>query len=240
MKKFLSVLLVMVMAASFSTSVFAEEYEFDIHSEGIEELPEYSFDVNDWSLDEEMMCEHDDCAELYAASVHRTHSPVTTNVGAQNINDSKKHRVTYTCRVCYQQYTKDVNHSFKYRSEQKSGDNVYHNYVKYCSKCGYLPGVTKQVKHSYNKGVCRSCGYQNTAKVYKAGGECSIYLAKPFNDINIYSNCPGCGSYSTTWINNKQIRKNQPIAGGKRITIYHQYVKCKACGKKYYNKCFHV
>lgn len=233
MRKILSVVLSVIITSTFFASAFAAE---DNVSDS--KLPEYSFDANGLTVDESNINCGDE-SEIYAAAVHRQHYPLTTKVTPQNINDSKKHRVTYTCKVCYQQYTKDVSHNFRYRAEQNGNDNVYHNYVKYCSTCGYVAGVSRKIKHSFNKGTCRNCGYQNTAKVYKGSGECAAYLAKPLWDAHIYANCPSCGSYSATTIGKKSMRKNQPIAGGRRITIYHQKARCNSCGKVYWNKCYH-
>lgn len=206
------------------------DWEFDISDEENNELTVDGFLVN-----EDLAADFED--DIYAA-VHR-HTAVTTNVIPQNINDSKKHRATYTCKTCHQQYTKDLNHVFKTRIERDGNNNVYHNSVKYCYKCGYVSPQKKQIKHSFYKGVCGKCGHQNTTRVYKAGGECAAYLCKPRNDSQIYVNCPKCGSYSSSYAGKQLIRKNQPIAGGARISIWHQRVKCNDCGKKYLNRCYH-
>ena len=165
------------------------------------------------------------------------HQAANTNGTNASSKDSKKHTVSYTCKLCGKNYTKETSHTFSAKIEKNGNDGTYHNVVKYCKTCGYR-GTTTKAKHVLSNGTCSKCGYQNSSKVYKAGGVCSTYLGKSWNDLNIYKNCPKCGSYSAKFVKLQTIKKNQAAAGGRKVTVYHQHVKCNSCGKQYCNRCY--
>ena len=224
MKKILSILL-SVSLLSFSTVVFAA----NTHKHTL--TTQYTY-LDNGKHSYQKQCSS--CGKIISKST-QNHQPVNTNGTASSMND-KKHKMTYTCKYCGKQYTKELSHSFTTKVEKNGSDSTYHNVIKYCKQCGYNASTTK-TKHTFNKGTCSKCGYQSTTQAYKAGGVCATYLGIGWNDNNIYKNCPKCGSYSAKVVKQQVIRKNQTVVGGK-ATIYHQHVQCDSCGKQYCNRCY--
>lgn len=153
--------------------------------------------------------------------------------------DDKKHNVNYFCTKCNSNYSVEISHTFNNTKTYENVDNSYHNEIRTC-KCGYQRKTLK--KHTTSSGSCRNCGHSNADGVGAAknngNGVCAAFTNKIFNDKWIYSSCPKCGSTSSSFYKRKVIKKNVPIAGGGKITIYHQQVKCN-CGNKYWNKCYY-
>ena len=70
-------------------------------------------------------------------------------------------------------------------------------------------------------------------------GHCSYVSMFAYDDSGIYTICPECGDAEYEFLGFQAICSGVTVGVGKQYT-YHNCVKCKACGKEYYNYCFAV
>ncbi len=176
------------------------------------------------------------CAEYFGGGTS-THTEEEGSSVYLNTGDSEKHKIISKCSLCGSKYTRESSHTYKRVYEQIENDRSNHKCVKRCEKCGYV--LSEEIQpHDYKNGVCTDCSYGTEKEIVKAQGICRKYLNDTDNDDKLYANCPDCGSYECEYKLRRTVRRNVEI-DGKKVTIYHQKVKCSVCGKGYYNKCYY-
>lgn len=153
-------------------------------------------------------------------------------------NDNNTHTIVKTCS-CGKTTRKTSKHSCSTVVGYTYADNKKHN-VSYSCKCGYVKSNAKLMSHNYKKGVCTKCGYNRfmSATNVSGTGVCDIYGGTAFHDWGIKKSCPKCNSGEWDYVGAKRIRECKATVWHEKTTVYHQQVKCRNCGEKYWNRCY--
>lgn len=172
------------------------------------------------------------CGKVTANGKQQNH--VSDGCKSYSQKDSTYHNIVYKCKKCGQNYTKQAKH-------------YYSNGT--CKYCGYAkPTATKKPtptkKPTTTKTSAATTTTTKTSGVLCANkdkqGKCWMLGSLFKNENDIHATCPKCGASGTnaTYVSTKKRGTSVRVGSGKKFSVYHQYVKCNNCGKKYYNYCY--
>ncbi len=221
MKRIIPVLTVFGLILGFGSGAFARGYGQTNHK--YEKVYRYIDNLEHYYI-----VECTKCGDIQSSAREQHKSDADFDIFI-NLNDADTHIKVGMCKYCEQRFVVDEEHSFVTNHVPINADKINHYTEVRCKKCNFVKSTVLEA-HSYRNGVCRTCGYINDDNIVAGGGVCGQYLNR---EDKIYQNCPDCGSYECDFVRKIAIRRNVY----NNMSIYHTRVKCRVCGKEYYNKC---